>query len=169
MKTHIHLLALLLAFVAPAALHADEKPAGGHHDSELGDAMERMNGSFRKLRRQVADPAQNEASLALVAKLAKATEEAAKFLPAKIAKLPAEAQAAAKDSYAEKMKKLSATIVELEAALKAGKNEDAVKILEAIHDQEEAGHREFRPKKQKKVQKPDTQPAPTPDTKPETK
>ncbi len=150
MKKHISLIALLLILAAPAVIKADEKGEGGEGDTKLGNAMEKMNGSFRKLRRQVADPAQNEASLALVEKLSKATKEAAAYLPEKISKLPAAAQEAAKASYAEKMKELSATIDELGAALKAGKNEAAVKIIEDLHLQEEAGHREFRPKKQNK-------------------
>ncbi|MEY4488198.1 MAG: hypothetical protein RIQ79_706 [Verrucomicrobiota bacterium] len=150
MKIQLPHLALLLFFFAPAMTQADE--SGGKQDksSELGDSMEKMNGAFRKLRRQVADPAQNEASLALVAKMRATVVESAKYLPDKISKLPAEAQAAAKTSYADKMKELLATTDELAAALKVGKNEQAVKIIEELRLQEEAGHKEFRPKKQKK-------------------
>lgn len=150
MKRSFSLIALLFALIAAPAIRAEEKSGGAGEDSDLHDSMEAMNGSFRKLRRQVADPAQNEASLALVEKLSKATKEAADDLPEIISKLPAEAQAAAKASYADKMKELSATIEELGAALKAGKNDEAVKIIEELRLQQEAGHREFRPKKQKK-------------------
>jgi molecular chaperone GrpE (heat shock protein) len=146
MKKHLCLIALVVSLAAPAVIKADE---GGHEDTPLGAAMEKMNSPFRKLRRQAADPAQNEASLALVEKLAKATKEAAALLPEKISKLPADKQEAAKASYSEKMKELLATIDELGAALKAGKNEDAVKIIEKLRSQQEDGHREFRPKKQK--------------------
>ena len=150
MKRSFSLIALLFALIAAPAIRAEEKSGGAGEDSDLHDSMEAMNGSFRKLRRQVADPAQNEASLALVEKLSKATKEAADDLPEIISKLPAEAQAAAKASYADKMKELSATIEELGAALKAGKNDEAVKIVEELRLQQEAGHREFRPKEQKK-------------------
>jgi len=150
MKRSFSLIALLFALIAAPAIRAEEKSGGAGEDSDLHDSMEAMNGSFRKLRRQVADPAQNEASLALVEKLSKATQEAADDLPEIISKLPAEAQAAAKASYADKMKELSATIEELGVALKAGKNDEAIKIVEELRLQQEAGHREFRPKKQKK-------------------
>ena len=150
MKRSFSLIALLFALIAAPAIRAEEKSGGAGEDSDLHDSMEAMNGSFRKLRRQVADPAQNEASLALVEKLSKATKEAADDLPEIISKLPAEAQATAKASYADKMKELSATIEELGAALKAGKNDEAVKIVEELRLQQEAGHREFRPKEQKK-------------------
>jgi soluble cytochrome b562 len=150
MKRSFSLIALLFALIAAPAIRAEEKSGGAGEDSDLHDSMEAMNGSFRKLRRQVADPAQNEASLALVEKLSKAAKEAANDLPELISKLPADAQEAAKTSYTEKMKELSATIDELGAALKAGKNDEAVKIVEELRLQQEAGHREFRPKKQKK-------------------
>ncbi len=152
MKITSPLLALLmLCIAAPVAIKADEAGDGAKKHSELGDAMETMNGSFRKLRRQVADPAQNESSLALVAKILKSAEDGSKFLPDQIAKLPTEAQDAAKTSYNDKMKELVATINELSAALKEGKNEDAVKLVEKLKLQEEAGHRDFRPKKKKKT------------------
>ena len=150
MKIQLPRLALLLLFIAPAIPHAEESHDKGEKSSELGDSMEKMNGAFRKLRRQVADPAQNESSIALVAKMRATVVESAKYLPEKISKLPADAQAAAKTSFADKMKELLATTDELAAALKAGKNEDAVKIIEELRLQEEAGHKEFRPKKQKK-------------------
>ena len=150
MKLRLPHLALLMLFVAPAMTRADEAGQKGEQSSELGDSMEKMNGAFRKLRRQVTDPAQNESSLALVAKMRSTVVESAKYLPDKISKLPAEAQAEAKASYADKMKELLATTDELAEALKAGKNEQAVKIIEELHLQEEAGHKAFRPKKQKK-------------------
>jgi soluble cytochrome b562 len=151
MNPRIPLLALLmLCIAAPVAVKAQENGEGAKKSSELGDAMETMNGSFRKLSRQVANPAQNEASLALVAKIRTSAEESSKYLPAKIAKLPADAQEAAKTSYNDKMKKLVATIDELATALKAGKNDEAAKLIEDLKAQEDAGHREFRPKKKKK-------------------
>ena len=150
MKITPRLLALLLAFVAPlapVALHAADKPQADSEGSDLEDSMSSMNGAFKKLRRQVADPAQNEASLALVAKLRKACVEAAKNLPEKIGHLPAKDQAAAKVSYADKMKEFMATVDDLTAALKAGKNDEAVKIIKDLGLQEEAGHKEFKPQK----------------------
>jgi soluble cytochrome b562 len=150
MKTPRSLLALLLAIVSPGAstaLHAADQPQADSEDSELGDAMSAMNSAFKKLRKQVADPAQNEASLALVAKLRKGCVESTQHVPIKVGRLPAAEQAAAKLAYQDQMKKLIATVDELAAALKAGKNEVAADLLKKLHDQEEAGHKEFRAKK----------------------
>ena len=111
--------------------------------------MEKMNGAFRKLSKQVTDPKQNEASLALIAKMRKACEEAAKFLPRKIERLPAKNQAEAEISYHDKMKDLIDSIDELAVALKSGNNKEAVKIIDDLRMEEAAGHREFRPKKKR--------------------
>jgi soluble cytochrome b562 len=148
MKITLSLLALLLAIVSPGAsvtLHAADQ--ANHEDSELGDAMSSMNSAFKKLKRQVADPAQNEASLSLVAKLRKGCVESTQHVPIKVGRLPAAEQAAAKLAYQDKMKKLIATVDELETALKAGKNDVAATLLKEIHEQEGAGHKEFRAKK----------------------
>jgi soluble cytochrome b562 len=150
MKTTLSLLALLLAFSSPAAsvaLHAADQPQAESEDSELGDAMSAMGSAFKKLKRQVADPAQNESSLALVAKLRKACVDSTQHVPIKVGRLPAAEQAAAKLAYQDKMKTLIASVDELAAALKAGKNDAAAALLKEIHDQEEAGHKEFRAKK----------------------
>ena len=150
MKITLRLLALLLAFpgpIAPLTLRAEDKPHAGSEGSDLEDSMSTMNGAFKKLRRQVADPAQNEASLALVAKLRKACVEASLLMPEKISHLPAKDQAAAKASYTDKMKELIATVDELSAALKAGKNSEAASVIKDLGLQEEAGHKEFKPKK----------------------
>lgn len=150
MKTPLSLLALLLAIVSPGAsvaLHAADQPQANSEDSELGDAMSSMNSAFKKLRKQVADPTQNEASLALVAKLRKGCVESTKHVPIKVGRLPAAEQAAAKLAYQDQMKKLIAAVDQLAAALKAGKNDVAADLLKELHDQEEAGHKEFRAKK----------------------
>ena len=149
MKITLSLLALLLAFtapIAPLALRAEDKSRAGSEGSDLEDSMSTMNGAFKKLRRQVADPAQNEASLALVARLRKACVEASLLMPEKISHLPAKDQAAAKTSYTDKMKELIATVDELSAALKANKNSEAAGIIKGLGLQEEAGHKEFKPK-----------------------
>ncbi len=146
MKITLNLLALLLACVTPLVLQAADQPQADSEDSELGDSMDSMKGAFRKLRRQVEDPTQNETSLALVAKLRKACVASTQYLPLKIGRLPAAEQAAAKLDFQDKMKELIATVDELDAALKAGNNEAAAGIIKELTLQEEAGHQQFRAK-----------------------
>jgi molecular chaperone GrpE (heat shock protein) len=149
MKTTLSRLALLLACITPVgsvALHAADQPYAENEDTELGDAMSSMNSALKKLRRQVADPAQNEASLVLVAKLRKGCVDSVALLPTTIERMPAAAQAAAKLAYQDKMKELIVTVDELAAALKAGKNEVATGLINVLIEHEKAGHKQFRPK-----------------------
>jgi soluble cytochrome b562 len=140
-------LGLLLALLLPAALPAADLPKPDHEESALDDSMSSMNSAFRKLRRQVADPQQNPASLALVAKLRAACEEATLGLPTKIARLPAKEQAAAKAAYVEKMQELITTVDKLATALKADKNPEAAALIKELTRLEEEGHKQFRTKK----------------------
>ena len=78
MKNLLHSLAAVL-FVATVALApaASSHAASPDDQTELGARMEKLNAPWRKLRRQVADPAKNAGSLELLAKI----REAAKGAP----------------------------------------------------------------------------------------
>lgn len=121
--------------------------ASAAHDSdttELGERMDEMRASFRKLRRQVADASANASSLDLVARLRKASEQSAALAPAKAATLPASERAAFVAEYANKMKDFIAEVDKLKAALEAGKNDEAVALVAKLESLQKSGHREFR-------------------------
>jgi soluble cytochrome b562 len=148
MKTP-HLLALLLVLAPTAQLRA-ESPApatAAPEENAIEDQMETMGSAFKKLRRQVPDPAQNASSLELVAKLRKASVAAQPLTPEKAAKIPEADRARFVAAYAEKMTALIAEIDKLEAALKADKNDEAATALARLGELQKEGHREFRPKK----------------------
>jgi hypothetical protein len=127
---------------APAATDDDEKK------TDLEVRMDRMGKAFRKLRKQVADPAQNASSLELVATMQAAAKEAMDFTPAKAADLPADQQAKFVDDFKAGIKGMQDEFTKLSDALTAGKNDDAVKIVAEIADLEKKDHKEFRkPKK----------------------
>jgi soluble cytochrome b562 len=127
--------------VAPAAPDDDKK-------TDLEMRMDRMNKAFRKLRKQVADPAQNASSLELVATMQTAATESLDLTPAKAADLPADQQAKFVDDYKAGIKGMLDEFTKLSAALTAGKNDDAAKIVAEIFDLEKKDHKEFRkPKK----------------------
>jgi soluble cytochrome b562 len=106
--------------------------------------MEEMNGVFRKLRRQVDDKATNASSIALAANLHQLAQRVVKSTPRLVARAPEKDRAALLASYREQMQELIATIDDLQAALKAGKNAKAVEIVEDLRDLEKAGHHKFR-------------------------
>lgn len=127
----------------PAAENSDEP------ETELTKHMDKMNGAFRKLRRQVADAAKNADSLEQVVILREHAAAAAKLAPAKAEKIPEADRAKFVADYRSRMSETVATIDKLAAALKAGQNEEAAKIIAEIGNQQRSGHKEYRVEKKK--------------------
>jgi hypothetical protein len=145
MKTRTVLLAFAISCVSifPVAARA-QAPAPAHEETELDGKMDSLNGAFRKLRRQISDATKNAESLKLVADIQRASDEAAKLIPAKAADLPESERAAFVSAYQAKMKDFTAKLGELEAALKAEQNEQAGKIVTALAAMQKDGHKEFK-------------------------
>lgn len=113
-------------------------------DTSLEDVMDDMNAAFRTLRRQVGDPGKNPSSLKLAASMHELARQASRLQPRMVTHSPREEQPALLAAYQERMKELVATIADLEAALKAGKNRAAAEIVEDLRELQRAGHRKFR-------------------------
>jgi hypothetical protein len=123
-------------------------PADDDKKTDLEVRMDHMGRAYRKLKRQVADPTQNAASLQLVATMQEAAKEALEFTPAKTADLPADQQAKFVDDFKAGLQGMQDEFTKLSDALTAGKNDDAVKIVAEIDALEKKDHKEFRkPKK----------------------
>jgi hypothetical protein len=132
---------------APAVTPA---PAGDDDEkkTDLEVRMEHMGKAYRKLKKQVADPAQNASSLKLLATMQEAAKEALEFTPAKAADLPADQQAKFEEDFKAGIQGMQDEFTKLSDALTAGKNDDAVKIVADIDALEKKDHKEFRkPKK----------------------
>lgn len=139
MKIRILLLSLICAAVTVPAIQAADAP-----ETELGDKMDKMGGAFRKLKRQLADATKNEDSLKLVATMRESAKAALTLEPAMKADIPKADQAKFVADYQAKMKSFNAELVKLEDALKAGKNEDAAKIVEGLGTMQKEGHKQFK-------------------------
>jgi hypothetical protein len=123
-------------------------PADDDKKTDLEVRMDHMARAYRKLKKQVADPAQNAASLQLVATMQNAAKEALEFTPAKAADLPADQQAKFEEDFKAGIQGMQDEFTKLSDALTAGKNDDAVKIVADIDALEKKDHKEFRkPKK----------------------
>jgi len=103
-----------------------------------------MNKAFRQLKKQAGDASQNASSLALVVTMEKAATAAAALTPEKAADLPEKDRAAFEAAYKAKMEKFGASLAKVEAALKAGDNATAAKLVADHGAQERAGHKDFR-------------------------
>ncbi len=135
--------ALAGIIIAQPAPNAEKKAP----ETELGKAMDKLNGAFRTLRRQVADASKNADSLALVATIRAEAVTAKKEIPMKAADIPAAERAAYTAKYQKGIEDLVALVDRLEAALKANDNAGAEKLVADMASAQKAGHDEFRKKK----------------------
>jgi hypothetical protein len=112
-------------------------------DTPLSKEMTGMNKSLRMLKRQVADPAKKADNLALVAKIKGHVDAALKLEPAKTKDVPAADKPAYIEKFKQELNDLKKTYDDLEAALKADKQDEAKKLFEKLSEQKEKGHKDF--------------------------
>ena len=112
--------------------------------TDLEKQMDIVNKSARALRKQINDATQNDASLALVAKIHDAADAASKLTPKKAADL----EGADKDKFMADfqagMKEFIDHVDQLTAALKSGDNAGAAKVFQGLFALEKKDHKEFR-------------------------
>jgi hypothetical protein len=154
MKPQLRLFALLtvllagpVAFAADAAPDAPAAPAKEKkEDTELTKKMDKMNAAYRKLKKQAGDATKNAESLQLVATMWEYATAGSKLEPLKVTEIPEADRAKMIEGYKAKMKDLLTGIDKLEAALKAGQNEEAVKLVQALGALQKEGHKEYKSK-----------------------
>ena len=144
MKIRILLLSLICAVTAAPVMQAADKD-----ETVLGGHMDKMGGAFRKLKRQAPDATKNADSLTLVATIKTSAESALAFKPEITAEKPAADQAKFVEGYKTEMKKMLELVGKLEAALKAGKNDEAVKLITSLEEQRNSSHKEYKKQKPK--------------------
>ena len=137
-------LTVLLALPAASGLHAQEKREHKEPETELGKHMEKLNGAWRKLRKQVADPASNASSLELVAAIKAGLEKAVTLTPVRAEDVPAADRAKYIESYRTKMKEFLGLVDQLQAALQANDNPAADALVQKMGRTQREDHREFR-------------------------
>ena len=130
--------AAVAAPATPAAAPADEKK------TDLDLRMDRVSKAFRKLRKQVSDPTQNAASLALLATMQTALAEAVDLTPQRASDVPADQKAKFIDDFKAGIKGMQDEFTKLGDALTAGNNDDAAKIIADMLALEKKDHGNFR-------------------------
>lgn len=148
MKKLLPFLCLALA-LTPALAPAQEggKAKGekhAHDETPLGESMDKMNGAWRKLKRQAADAAQNASSLELLATIKEASEKSLTFKPDLAKDIPADKRDKFIEGYQAKMKETIAAFDKLGALLKAGDNPAAVELIAKIGTMQKEGHKEYK-------------------------
>jgi len=155
MKLRLLTLSLISALVALPMLCAQEggpkKMGPKEPTTELGERMEKLNGAYRKLGRQISDATKNADSLAQVAIIKESATAALKFEPAMKKDIPAADQAKFVADYQSKLKGFIAMVDKLETALKANDNAAAAKLVDDMKNERNADHKAF--KKEEKREK----------------
>jgi soluble cytochrome b562 len=114
-------------------------------DTPLTKEMKTVNKNLRTLKRQAEDATKKDENLTLVAECKKAIAAAAKLEPVKTKEQPAANKPAYLEKYKAQMNDLAKSFDELEAAIKAGKTDDAKKLFEKLSELKEKGHKDFAP------------------------
>jgi soluble cytochrome b562 len=147
MKNRLLFLALALVICLPAAPVAraqEHEQKKKDDETELGKTMEKLNGAWRKLRKQAGDAASNAASLDLAATVKACAEKALTFKPAKVADVPAADQEKFVADYQKQMKDFVALADQLVAAFKANDNAGAQDLIKKMGAAQKEGHKEFK-------------------------
>jgi hypothetical protein len=137
-------LTLLLALPTTGVLRAQERHEHKEPETELGKHMEKLNGAWRKLRKQVSDPASNASSLELTATIKAGMEKALTFTPIRAEDVPAADRTKYIESYKTKLKEFIELVGQLEAALKANDNAAAAALVQKMGSTQREDHKEFR-------------------------
>jgi soluble cytochrome b562 len=132
-------LALSLAGTAQAQQDEPKTP--------LGKKMTAMNTAFKAVGRQVEDPSKNASTLEQIAIMETNAKSSLTLEPEKKAKVPAGDQAKFVSDYQAEMKQFLVSVDKLKAAVKAGNNAEAVKIVDEMKAAQREGHKEFRLRK----------------------
>ena len=143
-KILLPLLTLILA-LTPALSRAEEAKAKPEkEETPLEKSMDALNKSWRKLRKQAADPAQNASSLVLLAAIQAATKESLSYSPDLARDVPADKRDQFIAGYKKKIKETIVGFDQVEIALKAGDNKSVVEILTKISALQKEGHKEYK-------------------------
>lgn len=132
---------MVLALSRTAFAQQDEEK------TPLGKKMSAINTAFKAVGRQIEDPSKNASTLEQIAIIETNAKAAMALEPEKKAKVPAADQAKFMAGYKDGMKQLLATVEKLKVAVKAGKNTEALAIIDEMKKEQKEGHSEYRLKK----------------------
>ena len=116
---------------------------GAEEETPLSKNMSAMNKSLRTLKRQIADTSKKDENVAILDKIKTSLTEAAKLQPKKTKEVPEAEKTAYLENYKKQIADLQKTFDEIDAAVKAGKVDDAKALFDKLSEQKEKGHKDF--------------------------
>jgi soluble cytochrome b562 len=147
MKNRLLLLTAAFALAFGPAVRAQEKK--DEPETELGAKMEKISSAWRVAKRQLADPSKNADTLTKLATVKENMVAATKLEPDLKKSKPAAEQAKFVADYQTKMKEEIKKVDEIIALVKAGKNEEAAKLVGVVDQDQKDAHKQFKKAKKK--------------------
>lgn len=111
---------------------------------DLGGVMKNMATTLSQIQQQVSDASQNTSTESLCDSLSAWIEQAKTIMPAKVAALPADQQAAQMQSYVQMLGQLEGLVGQLKGFLLNGDNTSATGMITQINQLKIQGHTAFR-------------------------
>lgn len=143
-------LATTAALALGAGLYAQAPKEGAKDDqTELGAKMEKVGGAWRAIKRQITDASKNAETLAKLATVKENMTAALKFEPELTKEKPAADREKFVANYRAKLKEEITKVEKIIAAVKAGKNEEASKLIGVVDQDQKDAHKEFKKGKKK--------------------
>jgi soluble cytochrome b562 len=146
MKNRLLLLTTICALAFAPATYAQGKD---EPETELGSKMDKIGSAWRITKRQLSDPAKNPDTLAKLATIKENMEASLKLEPDLKKAKPAAEQAKFVADYRAKLKEEIVKIDEITALVKAGKNEEAAKLVAVVDQDQKDAHKQFKKAKKK--------------------
>jgi len=145
MKIRLLLFTLISALaLAPAGLRA----ADDEDQTELGAKMEKMGGAWRRIKAQVSDASKNDDTLTKLGTMKENLSAALKLEPETAKSKSGAEKAKFVSEFHARIQKEIDRIDKITAAVKAGNNADAAKLVgEVDHDYKDAHKTYKKPKK----------------------
>jgi soluble cytochrome b562 len=132
--------------VGPAARAADEpkkEKKEGQEDTPLQKEMESIEKEMKNLRRTLRKAEQKDDSLKSVASIKASATKCKDLVPAMAKTVPEAQREKFVADFRKSMDEFIGEVDKLEAAVKAGKTDDALEIHKHLKDLEDAGHEKF--------------------------
>jgi soluble cytochrome b562 len=148
MKNRLLLLTAAFALAFAPALRAQDAKSD-EPETELGAKMEKISSAWRIAKRKIANPAEKEDTLAKLAIVKENMVAATKLEPDLKKSKPAAEQAKFVADYQAKMKEEIKKIDEIIGLVKAGKHDEAAKLVGVVDQDQKDAHKQFKKQKKK--------------------
>ncbi len=141
---NIHISRYLIISLVSIFISQLSSMAAEEELTPLGEQMEQLGSAWRQVKRGAQDSSKNAQTLAMVKKMVAAAENSLSHQPAMLEDIPDAEKKKFLADYTQGMKAFLDNLKKLEAALEAGNNNAAAKLLTSIDEHRKKSHESFK-------------------------